>query len=336
MKLGGQGEGGYAMATLLVAMALMAIFMSAALPAWSQMAQREKEAEYLFRANQYAIAIKRFQTKMGGTAGMGTPAPSVDFLLEQRFLRKKFKDPLTGKDFVPVLNNQALPGGGQGGGSGALGPLGPSGPSGAFGMSGAFGASGQAPQPGQPNQPGQPGQQTRDTQQAQPTSSLATAKSLATDTLRVSASGPGGSDSARPLTGVTSSSKATALRLFKGQATTYDQWAVTAQDVALHLGGTSIGTRFASQGVGPASQPGQGGQPGGQGTNPFGQPQGTGTGSGFGGAGGFGAPSGTGGSGFGQPSQQGTPVFPQQPFGGGQGGGTRPPGASPFGAKPPQ
>lgn len=180
MKLGGQGERGYAMASLLVAMALMTIFMSVALPAWSQMAQREKEAEYLFRANQYALAIRRFQIKTSQTAGQGQPAPSVDFLVEQKFLRKKYKDPLTGKDFVPVLNNQAIPGGAQQAGQ----------------------AGQQTGQPtGQPGQPARPGQPSQQSQQ----SSLATAKSLATDTLRISADTPGGSDSARPLTGVTSS-----------------------------------------------------------------------------------------------------------------------------------
>jgi hypothetical protein len=282
MVLGGQGERGYAMASLLVAMALMAVFMSVALPAWTQMAQREKEAEYLFRANQYALAIRRFQIKTSQTAGQGQPAPSVDFLVEQRFLRKKYKDPITGKDFVPVLNNQALPPGGAQ----------------------QAGQAGQ--QTGRPSQPGQPGEQSQQQQQ----SSLATAKTLATDTLRVSATTPGGSDSARPLTGVTSSSKGTALRLFKGQATTYDQWAVTVNDLGLRLGGSSIGARFANAGgAGGAQQPGQQPQPG-QGQNPFGpggqQPQG-----------GFGRPPG-GGSGFGSPNQQGTPVFPQQPFGTGQ------------------
>lgn len=310
MKLGGQGElrrrqrfggqGGYAMASLLVAMALMAVFMSVALPAWTQMAQREKEAEYLFRANQYALAIRRFQIKTGQTAGQGQPAPSVDFLVEQKFLRKKYKDPLTGKDFVPVLNSQALPPGG----------------------------AQQAGQAGQRTgqQPGRPGEQS---QQQQQQSSLATAKSsLAVDTLRVSASTPGGSDSARPLTGVTSSSKATALRLFKGQATTYDQWAVTSNDLGLRLGGTSVGSRFVQAGgVGTPQQPGQ---PPGQGQNPF-QGQSPFQGGNTPRPGGTGSPFG-GGSGFGSPNQQGTPVFPQQPFGGGT--GQKPPSA-PFGSKPP-
>ncbi len=305
MKLGGQGERGYAMATLLVSMGLMAIFMTAALPAWSQMAQREKETEYLFRANQYALAVARCRLKQCGANGF---APSVDFLIEQKYLRKKYKDPFTGKDFVPVFQNQAIPGAAQQSGQ-------------AGSTFGAPGASGQTGQPGQPGRPGQPSQSG--TQQQQ--SSLATAKSLATDTLRITAS-EGGSDGARPLTGVTSSSKGTALRLFKGQETTYDQWAVTAEDVNLHLGGRSVGTRFAAtQVAAPAAQQGQGQQGSGQQQQPT-----------------FGGPSGTtfqpSQGGFGSPTQQGQPVFPQQPFGGGQGpsGQKPPPGASPFGpTRPP-
>lgn len=279
------------MATLLVAMGLMAIFMTAALPAWSQIAQREKETEYLFRANQYALAVARCRVKQCGANGF---APSVDFLIEQKFLRKKYKDPLTGEDFVPVLRNQAIPGQAQ-----------------QMGQAGStFGAPGSSGQPGQ--QPGQPGQ-TQQQQQQQQQSSLATAKSLATDKLRITDS-ESGSDGARPLTGVTSSSKATGLRLFKGQETTYDQWAVTAEDVGLHLGGRSVGSRFASTQV-AAGAAQQGAQPQGQGQQQPRPAQG----------------------GFGNPGQQGQPVFPQQPFGGGQGpGGQKPPsGPSPFGAKPP-
>jgi hypothetical protein len=306
MELEGQGElrrrdrfggqGGYAMATLLVGMALMAVFMSVALPAWSQMAQREKEAEYLFRANQYALAVARCRLKHCGANGF---APSVDFLIEQKYLRKKYKDPLSGKDFVPVFNNQAIPGGAQQ--SGQAGST--------------FGAPTQTGQQGQPARGQAP-------QQQQQQSSLATAKSLATDTLRISTS-EAGADGARPLTGVTSSSKATGLRLFKGQETTYDQWAVTAEDVSLHLGGRSVGSRFASTQVATGAQ-----QPGQQGQNPFGGSSGTGTP--------FGGPSSSQG-GFGAPTQQGQPVFPQQPFGGGQGPAAppSPAGPAPFPQRPP-
>ena len=81
------------MAGLLVAMSVMAILLSAALPAWSHMIRREKEEELIFRGNQYARAINQYQRKFANAS----PA-SIDVLIEQRLLRKKFKDPLSPED----------------------------------------------------------------------------------------------------------------------------------------------------------------------------------------------------------------------------------------------
>lgn len=87
--IGRDGQRGYAMAALLVAMAVMAILMTAALPTWKQMAQREKEEELIFRGNQYARAIGAYQRKYANAS-----PPTIDVLIEQHFLRKKYKDPL--------------------------------------------------------------------------------------------------------------------------------------------------------------------------------------------------------------------------------------------------
>jgi type II secretory pathway pseudopilin PulG len=78
------------MAALLVGMAIMAIVMSVAMPTWSHMIRREKEEELIFRGNQYARAINFYQRKYANAS-----PPSLDVLVEQRFLRKKFKDPLS-------------------------------------------------------------------------------------------------------------------------------------------------------------------------------------------------------------------------------------------------
>ena len=87
-------EQGYLMVALLVAMSIMGIMMGAALPAWHTLALREKEAELVFRGEQYARAIGLYQRRFANA-----PAPSIDFLVEQRFLRKKYKDPITNDDF---------------------------------------------------------------------------------------------------------------------------------------------------------------------------------------------------------------------------------------------
>ena len=91
-------DNGYAMVVLIVGLSVMAVLMTAAMPVWKQMAQREKEAELVFRGEQYARAIGLFQRKNGP----GTLPPSFDLLVEQKFLRKKFKDPITNDEFVPV------------------------------------------------------------------------------------------------------------------------------------------------------------------------------------------------------------------------------------------
>src|ERR1043166_227997 len=67
MSLRGQGatDKGYAMAALLVALAVMAIMMSAALPVWRHEAQRQKEDELIWRGTQYVRAIRMYQTKFG-------------------------------------------------------------------------------------------------------------------------------------------------------------------------------------------------------------------------------------------------------------------------------
>ena len=68
MALAPENDRGYAMAALLVAMSVMAVLMSALLPAWTHMARREKEEELIFRGRQYARAIGLFQRKFANTA----------------------------------------------------------------------------------------------------------------------------------------------------------------------------------------------------------------------------------------------------------------------------
>lgn len=81
------------MAALLVAMAVMAVLMSAALPVWRHEAQREKEEELVFRGQQYIRALRLYQTRTQ------TLPSSVDMLVNGHFLRKKYKDPVNGEDF---------------------------------------------------------------------------------------------------------------------------------------------------------------------------------------------------------------------------------------------
>jgi type II secretory pathway pseudopilin PulG len=128
------------MAALLVGMSVMAVLMGALLPMWTTLAKREKEAELVFRGNQYARAIALFQRKFANTA-----PPSIDLLVEQRFLRKKYKDPITNDDFQPLYANQATMPAGPGGGGPQSGQRGATGGTGAPGgqlLQQGFGATG--------------------------------------------------------------------------------------------------------------------------------------------------------------------------------------------------
>ena len=65
-------ERGYAMAALLVAMTVMAIVLSTAMPVYSTVARREREAELVFRGEQYRsvwseveASMRRFESSEG-------------------------------------------------------------------------------------------------------------------------------------------------------------------------------------------------------------------------------------------------------------------------------
>jgi type II secretory pathway pseudopilin PulG len=89
------GESGYVLLALMLVLTLMLIAMSIEAPRIAQQIKRQKEEELVHRGKEYATAVKRFVHKNGGRY----PA-SVEQLEDTnhiRFLRKKFKDPMTGE-----------------------------------------------------------------------------------------------------------------------------------------------------------------------------------------------------------------------------------------------
>ena len=78
------------MAALLVALNILAVLLTVAMPLWKTAVQREKEAELIWRGSQYARAIALFQRKYANAY-----PPNLDILLNERFLRKKYKDPVS-------------------------------------------------------------------------------------------------------------------------------------------------------------------------------------------------------------------------------------------------
>ncbi len=71
------------MVAMLVGMAVTAVWMAAALPAWRQQVIREKEAELIFRGESIARAIYLYRQKNANAL----PA-SLDVLVQQKFLRR--------------------------------------------------------------------------------------------------------------------------------------------------------------------------------------------------------------------------------------------------------
>jgi type II secretory pathway pseudopilin PulG len=97
------GEDGYAMAALLVTIAVMGVMMTMAMPTWRQQAQREKEAELIFRAGQYVHAIELYKRRNANSY-----PPNIDVLVKGRFLRKKYSDPMTKDGEFRLLTPQEL------------------------------------------------------------------------------------------------------------------------------------------------------------------------------------------------------------------------------------
>ena len=246
------GERGYAMAALLMALSVMAIMLSVAMPVWRTAAQREREAELIFRGEQYAHAIELYSRRNGGYP------PSLDVLEKGRFIRKLYKDPMSGEsDFQPVFVGQQIAGqpvaprqpvGTALGGPGRVGQAQGTGPGGA--------RAGQPPTPSLGQAPGQRG-----------------------------AIGGG------PVIGVVSRNTAESIRLYNGRGR-YNEWAFVATAMSQQagdpngpqgpntpgVGGQRGGPPGPQRGGGPT--PARGGFtqpfPGGSGTgvrgNPFGTP----------------------------------------------------------------
>ena len=101
-------EPGYAMAGLLVAIGIMSVLMSVAMPAWRTLVKREKEAELLFRGQQYVRAIDLYQRRFPGAY-----PTDIEMLVEERFLRRLYPDPMTGEPFRILTQGSAAAAAGE-------------------------------------------------------------------------------------------------------------------------------------------------------------------------------------------------------------------------------
>jgi type II secretory pathway pseudopilin PulG len=233
-----RSDDGFAMAALIVTLSVMTILTTVALPVLSTMAQREREEELVFRGQQYARAIALFQRKYGNAL-----PPNLDVLLNEKFLRKQYKDPITGDDFQ------------------LLGPGSPE----------LAAALNSAPVAGQPGQ-----QQTGTTPQS-------TFARTATQQTGMGQSGTSAQPGQAPggIMAVASKSTKTSLRIYNGHDK-YNEWVFMPTQASLAAGGGARGGRAGGAGgdagrggrgtnVPPSDRIDRGRGPGRQ--SPFGSPQ---------------------------------------------------------------
>ncbi|MFZ0760283.1 MAG: hypothetical protein WAM69_10065, partial [Candidatus Sulfotelmatobacter sp.] len=89
-------ESGFILLTLLLVVALMTIAAAAVLPTISFDIRRDQEEEMIHRGVQYSRAIRVYYKKFGRYP---TKLEDLDNTNNLRYLRRHYKDPITGKDF---------------------------------------------------------------------------------------------------------------------------------------------------------------------------------------------------------------------------------------------
>ena len=271
----GNRRQGYVLLAILLMLTLLAIAAATAAPDIALQIRREREAELIHRGTQYMRAIQHYYKKFGRYP---VRIEDLENTNNMRFLRRRYKDPITGKDFrllhfgevqmsaitgmgVPGMTGGAMSGAAAAAMSGAFGQQ-----SGAFGQgqatsSGMFGqgpsTAGGAVQPG--GFPTSPGQTLGESSTNQGTDALA-----------------GKSFGGGPIIGVTSTSHAASIREFN-KKNHYNDW-FFIYDPTMDRGGLLRGPAqppVAGTGGSVVGQPGTGGNQGIGGMGPGGMNQGS-------------------------------------------------------------
>ncbi len=126
-----RGEQGYILLTLLLFVALLTIAAISIAPTIEFQVRRDREEELIHRGTQYSRAIQHYYKKFNRYPSKIEDLESSNNL---HFLRKRYKDPITGEDFKLVhFGEGQLPN--------AVTNAGASGPPGAKGSNSGFGSS---------------------------------------------------------------------------------------------------------------------------------------------------------------------------------------------------
>ena len=160
-------EEGYILLWVIFLLAILTISLSVAVPRIAKEIQLDRERETMARGKQYTRAVQLYYRKFHAFP------PNMDALVktsEIRFLRKKYPDPMTGKDdWKPIRFGQAktqtlgffgqpIAGAGSAGGSvmAGIGPSGGNGINGGSGSGSSIGSSSLISSTSSPASPGSP------------------------------------------------------------------------------------------------------------------------------------------------------------------------------------
>lgn len=131
---GRRGRQGYMLLAIILMLALIVIAAAAAAPDIAMSIRREREAELIHRGTQYMRAIQHYYKKFGRYP---TRIEDLENTNNIRFLRRRYKDPITGKDFRLLHFGEVNLGavmGMSGAGAGIMGGAAAAAMSGAFGQ----------------------------------------------------------------------------------------------------------------------------------------------------------------------------------------------------------
>ena len=246
---------GYVLLAIILMLALIVVAAAAAAPDIAMSIRREREAELIHRGTQYMRAIQHYYKQFGRYPMRIEDLESSN---NMRYLRRRYKDPITGKDFRLLhfgeVNMGAVTGVGAATG-GIMGGAAAAALSGAFGQGSTASTGMFAQQPGtMGSQPGMPtGQMGTDTSTSQ------SSGTSGGDTLTGKVFGGG------PIIGVVSTSHKASIREFN-KKNHYNDW-YFIYDPSMDRGGLV-------QGPAQPPVPGTGGSvvgaPGAAGTTPAG------------------------------------------------------------------
>src|SRR5215468_11510979 len=95
-------DAGFSLSALIFFMTAASVFIAASVPSYQMQAKRQMEEELIIRGEEYTRAIQKYQRRFA------VYPSSVDQLVSTnslRFLRRAYKDPITGKEFRLITIN---------------------------------------------------------------------------------------------------------------------------------------------------------------------------------------------------------------------------------------